>query len=307
MSDVKVNCQHCRQPLEVPEEMLGTIADCPSCGGQIQLPSRQSQVRTNTPPLQARSPQSRQSVVQPPQQNAPIKPPLVQSSQQPKPAKTMFVIVSALVVVVLCLVVAVVILLNRQVPAQNESTVKSGALQASSLSPNVEQITKAKQAPLPASEPKVQKKGKVVVTVTWQYNKYVGTKPDTDATVILIPKTYKQKLKVDYVDLSLWAIVVDKEQLSQDGIFIEKVNGQGRAIFNRVPVGQYTCAIQSKNTKAYQERAKLTVDIMKYYFECNDLSKELHSTIIKNFKTEDVTVDEGDEIEVSHDFGNTDV
>jgi len=31
MSNIKINCPHCKQPLEIPEEKLGTIVDCPSC------------------------------------------------------------------------------------------------------------------------------------------------------------------------------------------------------------------------------------------------------------------------------------
>lgn len=31
MSDIKVNCPHCKQPFEVAENMLGTIAECSSC------------------------------------------------------------------------------------------------------------------------------------------------------------------------------------------------------------------------------------------------------------------------------------
>ena len=307
MSDIKVNCPHCKQSLEVPEEMFGTIAECPSCNGQIQLPLRQAETRTSTLLQQAKAPQPKQRVVvQPPQQRAPVQPPQPQNSQPQKSSKTLFIVVSALVFVVLCLVAAVVVLLNRQAPAQNQIAGKTDTPPAISNSSNVGQATESKQTSLPASEPKVQKKGKVVVTVTWQFNKFVGTKPDTDAIVVLIPKTYKQKLKLDYVDLSTWAIVA-KENLLQDGIFIEKVNGQGRAVFNRVPVGQYTCAIQSKNTKAYQRMAKLTVDLMAYLFECKDFSTELHNTIINKFSCEDVTVDESGEIEVSHDFGNTDV
>lgn len=151
MSDIKVNCPHCKQRLEVPEEMLGTVAECPSCKGQIQLPSRQSKMSTNAPQPQTRGTQLKQRVVQTPLQEAPIKPPLVPSSQQRKPAKTMLIVVSALVFVVFCLVVAVVVLLNRQIPSQNENVVKSVALQASSLQSNVEQAAQSKHASLVAN------------------------------------------------------------------------------------------------------------------------------------------------------------
>lgn len=39
MSDLKVACPHCGQHLEVPEDMLGTLIDCPSCHASMQLPT----------------------------------------------------------------------------------------------------------------------------------------------------------------------------------------------------------------------------------------------------------------------------
>jgi hypothetical protein len=38
MSDFKFNCPHCQQSLEAPQDMLGTVIDCPSCNKRIQLP-----------------------------------------------------------------------------------------------------------------------------------------------------------------------------------------------------------------------------------------------------------------------------
>jgi len=38
MSDLTINCPHCNQSLEVPEEMLGQVTNCPSCNTAIQLP-----------------------------------------------------------------------------------------------------------------------------------------------------------------------------------------------------------------------------------------------------------------------------
>jgi DNA-directed RNA polymerase subunit RPC12/RpoP len=38
MSDIKIKCPHCKQPLEAPEEMLGEQINCPSCNGLILLP-----------------------------------------------------------------------------------------------------------------------------------------------------------------------------------------------------------------------------------------------------------------------------
>ena len=45
-----------------------------------------------------------------------------------------------------------------------------------------------------AQAPKDMKPGKVKINVTWQYNDYVGNKPDTNAVVILIPKGFKGRV-----------------------------------------------------------------------------------------------------------------
>ncbi len=39
MSDLKFSCPHCNQHLELPEDMCGTVVDCPSCGNRIQTPT----------------------------------------------------------------------------------------------------------------------------------------------------------------------------------------------------------------------------------------------------------------------------
>lgn len=158
MSDIKVNCPHCQQPLEVPEEMLGTIAACPSCNGQIQLPPLQAEIRTNTVLQQPKIPQPKQRViVRPSLQKAPIKPPLVQNRQQPKQTKAMLAVIAALVVVILCLVAVIVILLSRKTPAQSPIADKVDTLPASSNLSNVEHVTDAKNTSLSVVEPKVQK------------------------------------------------------------------------------------------------------------------------------------------------------
>jgi len=64
MSDLKVNCPHCNQSLDVPAELLGQTVDCPSCQGQMSLPSPAPQVRpailqqpsATAPPQQERVP-----------------------------------------------------------------------------------------------------------------------------------------------------------------------------------------------------------------------------------------------------------
>ncbi len=38
MSDFKFTCPYCQQSLEAPQDMLGTVIDCPSCNKRIQIP-----------------------------------------------------------------------------------------------------------------------------------------------------------------------------------------------------------------------------------------------------------------------------
>jgi hypothetical protein len=38
MSDMKFACPHCNQHLDTPEELRGTVVECPSCGKRIQAP-----------------------------------------------------------------------------------------------------------------------------------------------------------------------------------------------------------------------------------------------------------------------------
>ena len=37
MSDLKFNCPHCQQSLEAPEELLGQVVVCPSCGQEFEI------------------------------------------------------------------------------------------------------------------------------------------------------------------------------------------------------------------------------------------------------------------------------
>lgn len=44
MGDFEFNCPHCDQSLEVPDDMLGSMIDCPACEGQISLPDPEPEI-----------------------------------------------------------------------------------------------------------------------------------------------------------------------------------------------------------------------------------------------------------------------
>ncbi|TFH14952.1 MAG: hypothetical protein E4H02_08870 [Lentisphaerales bacterium] len=65
MADSTLECPHCGQHLQVPEELLGQTVDCPSCKGQISLPKpvpTSVAVHSQRPPLQASPPAPRPPV-----------------------------------------------------------------------------------------------------------------------------------------------------------------------------------------------------------------------------------------------------
>ncbi|HOU69212.1 MAG TPA: hypothetical protein PKW49_11675 [Paludibacteraceae bacterium] len=51
MADLKFDCPHCKQPLEAPPEYFGEIINCPSCNGEIHVPTASAPRRAVAPPL----------------------------------------------------------------------------------------------------------------------------------------------------------------------------------------------------------------------------------------------------------------
>ena len=50
MSDITFSCPHCKQSLDIPEEMLGQAVACPACNGSIQLPEPEPRPAPAPPP-----------------------------------------------------------------------------------------------------------------------------------------------------------------------------------------------------------------------------------------------------------------
>lgn len=88
-----------------------------------------------------------------------------------------------------------------------------------------------------------QKYGSISGNITWQYNKYIGTKSDTGAYVALIPKNINKLKGVNHKDFSMLI-----ETNGEDGIYTTKVNGYGQYELKNIPVGQYWIFVVSKYT-----------------------------------------------------------
>jgi hypothetical protein len=148
---------------------------------------------------------------------------------------------------------------------------------------------------------KTPKPGRARIHVTWEYNKFVGSRSDTNSTVILIPKELQEKgsylgLSPTYQDDTFNEA---KKYLQKQGIYASRVGGNGSALLSNVPEGEYTLIIVSKNTNDSMEARTVAKTEMARYMLDGDIAS-VHKVHIT-----DLTVIAGEEVEYSHDFGNT--
>lgn len=159
--------------------------------------------------------------------------------------------------------------------------------------------------------PKVQviQTGKLTGTITWQYNDYVGTKPDVKAKIYLFPKNLNQ-LNLSDVDFNaLSAIGVIPTSL-KGKVFYAEANGNGNFQINSIPSGEYRIYIVSQKTHRDLENEDDTnyiKGVMSQYIPDDKIDDFLLVTnaTMNKFYTDTVEIIPNDSIDVSHDFGNT--
>lgn len=142
--------------------------------------------------------------------------------------------------------------------------------------------------------------GNLKGTVTWQYNKIIGTREDVGAKVILIPEEFNFNKSSDEKDFYI------SNKIPQDsGIFVTKVDGHGDYEINSIPSGKYFLILISEKTNR---------DITKPLNMYKDmLSKTVHdwesfqlfALGTKQFNIEEITIEANQTLNKSHDFGFT--
>lgn len=144
--------------------------------------------------------------------------------------------------------------------------------------------------------------GKVKGTITWQYNKVIGTKGDTNATVFLFPK------KADFTKKDLNLFILTKKATKDNnkiGIFSANVNGMGNYEISNVPVGEYYILIMSKNTIG-----DMTISDFDKERLSNIFSQRNYETLelllkVNKYKLDTIDIVKGDATDYSYDFGFT--
>ncbi len=150
----------------------------------------------------------------------------------------------------------------------------------------------------------IKKPGTVKGLITWQYNDFVGTKPDVGATVFLLPSSCSNKIKdEDAVSYFLGT-------KAPSGFYYAKANGNGNYEIPNVKAGQYTAVIISKNTNR-NVLEETDIDFLKEYILTDFFSKdkvEYFCTVninIHQFVNKDIKVEPKTTLDLSNDFGNT--
>jgi len=158
-------------------------------------------------------------------------------------------------------------------------------------------VDNAKTQPAETTQ-ETPKFGKVTGEVTYKYNDYVGSKPDTGAQMLLISKAV-----TSLPDNLAYGTTSDLPE----GCYATKVSGGGNYTFNNIPVGEYVLIFISKNTTPNPATAAgfynwgITV-----YDMFSEEGQKRASDYAKLHKIHniDITVTEG-EVTYSHDFGIT--
>lgn len=145
-------------------------------------------------------------------------------------------------------------------------------------------------------------KGSLKGTITWQYNDFVGTKPDVNAKILLIRTDFDKNTITD-VEEGVFAIGLAPKN---SGLFAGKANGYGNYEIGNLPVGEYHIMIVSAQTT---RDIMLPVDEypitkLKPYIQKWDEFLSL-SLMDKKYHVATITIEEGQTLDFSHDFGNT--
>ncbi|UKK97563.1 hypothetical protein [Brevibacillus brevis] len=145
--------------------------------------------------------------------------------------------------------------------------------------------------------------GSLKGTITWQYNDFVGTKPDVNARILLISKGYDKNTLTDDEE-SIFAIgTVPKKNV---GLFAAKANGYGNYEVGNLPAGEYhILVVSAQTTRNINEPIdEYFTSILKPYIRNWDSFVRISLLHLK-YELSTITIEEGQTLDFSHDFGNT--
>ncbi|QDS35215.1 hypothetical protein [Brevibacillus brevis] len=146
-------------------------------------------------------------------------------------------------------------------------------------------------------------KGALKGTITWQYNDFVGTKPDVNARIYLIRTDFD---KNTITDLEEGMFAHESIAPKGSGLYAAKANGYGNYEIGNVPAGEYHILVVSKKTiRNVQEPVDdLTAYTLNPYVRDWENFEAATFLLYKHVLSK-ITIEENQTLDFSHDFGNT--
>lgn len=182
----------------------------------------------------------------------------------------------------------------------NPSTVNTSEAGIQTFSGSITGYSKQIKLTLTIDSTAEVRTGSISGVITWQYNKYIGTKADVGAKIALIP-TDLDKNSDNY----LFALLLQQSPQGANGIYTGKADGYGSYKIDEVPVGKYYLLIYSNNT--FSDGVVQEYDKQRLIGLFSDKSwtslKNLLS--IRKYELIEVEIKDGQTLTESYDFGNT--
>jgi hypothetical protein len=144
--------------------------------------------------------------------------------------------------------------------------------------------------------------GGVKGDITWQYNDFIGTKPDVGAEIFLIPADFNpSKISQNSLKSYILAGIIPPSS----NLFYAKANGYGRYEINKVPVGKYYLVISSAKTNRNPDDEIYIKELLKSRLGSSYQDFENFHLEFPKHDLETITIEKDAVLDVSHDFGNT--
>ncbi|MDB5042233.1 MAG: hypothetical protein JWN27_2959 [Candidatus Eremiobacteraeota bacterium] len=176
--------------------------------------------------------------------------------------------------------------------------------------PKLKQTPKAASSPRPSPSP-APVPGSAVGLLTWQYNDFVGTKPDVGASACLIPLRATKVVADDAKGVMLDAHLGIDTTINKYGWVCGKADGSGAVNLDAVPPGTYTAlVISEKTTRNFKAPlSDLELQILGFRFDPDAVrivTMEPSVLLLRQWSfVSTIVVRSGTVSHFSYDFGHT--
>ncbi len=144
--------------------------------------------------------------------------------------------------------------------------------------------------------------GSVNGLITYQYNRYIGTRADVGAKVMLVQANH---IPLAFDSLNFLVISSYDDPL----IYSTTVDGNGNFYFDNIPSGEYYLIVKGKNTNESPAITELNISSAKLYLNGKISNEALENLILNielySFDIEKIKVERGQTVRYSKDWGYT--